>query len=330
LQLRRSFWDEISKNKRATFFLVLVMCLLLAAVAGGLVYYWAPEYWWLGSASAFFVALMYIAFFPKAGADWVLGISQARPALPNEQRVLLNVTHEMAIAAGVPVPRVYVIDDSAPNAFATGWNPSQGTICITTGLLRKLDRNELQGVIAHEMSHIRNYDTRLMMTLSLTVGLIVLLRDFFFRMTWFGGRSRSRDRDSGGNPVVMVLIIVLMILAPILAVLLNMAVSRKREFLADATAAQLTRYPDGLADALQKIEDDQEALEAANRATAPMYIVNPLTKLGALGDTDLFGTHPSTQERIRRLRAMGLQMGSGPSERQMPPMPDIPQFRRSD
>jgi len=200
------------------------------------------------------------------------------------------------------MPQLYVIDDSAPNAFATGRDPQHGIVVVTTGLMDKLDRDELQGVVAHELAHIRNYDIRLMMMLSIIAGLIPMLADFLMRSMWYGGGRRRSDDDNGNAGNIMVLVgLVLAIIAPIFAMLLQMAVSRKREYMADATAAEMTRYPEGLARALEKISRDPEPLEVANRATAHLYISNPL-KGGAEAIGNLFSTHPPIKDRISRLR----------------------------
>jgi heat shock protein HtpX len=216
------------------------------------------------------------------------------------------VVEEMAIAAGVPMPKVYVIDDSAPNAFATGRDLKHGVICITSGLRHKLTRDELQGVIAHEMAHIANFDIRLMLLMAVLVGTVVMLADFFLQMLRFSGRGRSRGGGKGGGLVQLVIIVVavvLAILAPILAQIIQLAVSRQREYLADGTAVRLTRYPLGLANALRKIDRDPEVLEAANRGTAHLYIANPIKKFEARAKS-MFASHPPIKERIQRLEAL--------------------------
>src|ERR671933_2672104 len=208
----------------------------------------------------------------------------------------------MAIAAGLPMPKVYIIDDSAPNAFATGRDPQHASVAVTSGLLEKLDRDELQGVIAHEMSHVGNFDIRYAMLVGVLVGTTVLISDFFLRGLWFGG---GRRREGGGQAqlIILVIAIALAILAPLLARLIQLSISRQREFLADASAVQLTRNPKGLADALQKISGDREVLEAANRATAHLYIVNPIKKFEKRSK-GLFSTHPPIEQRIQILRAI--------------------------
>jgi len=322
--MRTTFWNEIAANKRSSAFLSFLMTLLLAGVGAAGSYLIDPELWPFGAGIAFVIGVMLWIYTATSGHKAVLAISGARQATHEENQVVVNVAHEMSIAAGIPMPEVYVIEDSAPNAFATGMGPKNGVICVTTGLLDKLNRDELQGVVAHEMGHIRNYDIRLMTTMALTVGAIVLLRDFFVRVNW-NGRGRRRGGKDGGQAIVMVIARGFIILAPIFAMLLNMAISRKREFLADASAAQFTRYPDALADALEKIAADPEELEAANNATAPMYIINPIAKLSAHEVSNLFSTHPATAERVRRLRQMGMGPVSEP-----PAMPEIPMQRLDD
>jgi heat shock protein HtpX len=221
---------------------------------------------------------------------------------------LLNIVQELAIAANIPMPRVFVIDDTAPNAFATGRDPKHASIAITTGLLQKLDREELQGVIGHELAHVRNYDIRFTLLVGVLVGSIALIADFFLRFTfWGGGRSSSRDRNGGGGGglqiIVFVLAIVLALLAPVFARMVQLAVSRQREYLADSSSVELTRNPYGLQRALAKIAQDTEPLEVANRATQHLYIVNPIKKFEARA-AGLMSTHPPVVERVNRLREL--------------------------
>jgi len=301
--MRKSLPEQIAANKRASFFLSILLVLLLSALGTSIVGAYSPKSWPIGLAGSLLLAIGATLYTRYRGAQAVLALSGAREATDQEDRVLRNVTEEMALASGLPMPKIYVIDDGAPNAFATGSDPQHGIICVTTGLLNKLNRDELQGVVAHELAHIRNFDIRFMTTIALVAGLIPLLAEGFMRMQWYGGmgRRRSSDSDSGGNPlqvVFFIVAIVLSILAPICAKLLEMAVSRQREYLADATGAEMTRYPEGLANALHKIANDPDQLEAANQATQHMYIINPRHLMGADG---LFSSHPPTQERIRRL-----------------------------
>jgi heat shock protein HtpX len=214
------------------------------------------------------------------------------------------VVQEMALAAGVPMPKVYVIEDSAPNAFATGRDPNHASVAITSGLLQKLDREELQGVLGHELSHVRNFDIRFGLLVAVLVGSIALLADMFLRFTWFGGGRSRNDRNGGGAAaIVFVLAIVLAILAPIFARLVQLAVSRQREYLADASSVELTRNPHGIERALAKIAADQDVLEVANRATAHLYFTNPIKKFEARASS-IFSTHPPIVDRINRLRQL--------------------------
>jgi heat shock protein HtpX len=299
--MKRTLQEQIAANRRGSIVLVAMLIVILAALGTVIVGVYEPNYWYFGTAGATALGAIMALVARTGGPGIVLGLSRAREATHIEDQVLSNVVEEMAIAAGLPKPKIYVIDDAAPNAFATGKDPENGVIAVTTGLLNKLDRDELQGVVAHEMAHIRNYDIRFMTMVALIAGLIPLLSDFFLRMQWFGG-GRRRDDDRESNQLAMIFQIVgiiLAILAPLFALMLEMAVSRKREFLADATAAELTRYPEGLASALRKIAMDPDPLEVANRATQHMYIVNPLKLSG--GGSNLFSTHPATEERIRAL-----------------------------
>lgn len=236
----------------------------------------------------------------------VLGISGARKASPYEDKIFTQVADNLCIGAGIPKPKLYVIEDTAPNAFATGRNPDNAVVCVTTGLLDKLNRTELEGVVAHELTHIKNYDIRLMSLVSVMVGMVALLGDWFLRSMWWGGRDRDRDSGSFGA-VIMLLGIVFAILSPIIATLIQLAISRRREFMADAGAVEITRQPEGLINALQKIASDHEPLEAANKATAHMYIVSPFkgkAQTAVSTFAGLFNTHPPMPERIKALREM--------------------------
>lgn len=293
-------YQQIAANRRNSFlliFLFVVFFLFLGWVFGK-----AYNAGGVGIGIALLVAMFIslITFF--YGDKMVLGISHARPVDPKENPYLANVVEEIAIAAGVPAPKAYIIDDSAPNAFATGRDPKNSSIAVTTGLLQKMNRLELEGVIAHEMSHIKNYDIRYSMLVVILVGTIVLLSDWMGRSFFYGGRRGRRGGGAGGG-IFVLLALVLAILAPLVAQLIRFAISRQREYLADANGALLTRYPEGLASALEKISKDTEPLEVANKATAHLYIINPLldhrNKLN-----DLFSTHPPVEERIKRLRSM--------------------------
>ena len=237
----------------------------------------------------------------------VLTISRARPALRNRDFEFYTVAENLSIASGIPKPKLYVIEDSAPNAFATGRDPEHAVICATTGLLQKLDRTELEGVIGHEMSHIKNYDSRLMSVVAVLVGTVALLGDWLIRIRWFGGRD---DSDKEGNQlgiIMMVIGILFAILSPIVAQLIQLAISRRREFLADSGIVSITRQPNGLISALEKISSDTEPLEAANKATAHFYIINPFkgkTKSAVSRFSNLFNTHPPVDERIKALQQM--------------------------
>jgi heat shock protein HtpX len=241
-----------------------------------------------------------------AGDSLVLTVSGAREVDEAVAPQLMNVVRELAIAANVPMPRVYVIDDTAPNAFATGRDPKHASIAITTGLLEKLDREELQGVIAHELSHVRNFDIRFSLIVGVMVGTIAILADFFLRFTFWGG-GRGRDRDSGGGggaqAVVFIVAIVLAVLAPLISRFIQLAVNRQREYLADASAVELSRNPYGLERALAKIAGDPEVLEVANRGTQHMYFTNPIKKFEERS-SGLMSTHPPIIERINRLREL--------------------------
>lgn len=236
----------------------------------------------------------------------VLAVSDAHEIDKNDPqgRQIYRLVENLCITAGLPLPKIYIINDSAPNAFATGRNPEKAVIALTTGIIAKLEKSELEGVIAHELSHIGNRDILLGTVVTVLVGFIALLSDWFMRWTWFGGRKRDSNENSQLQLIFFILAIVLAILAPIAATLMQLAISRKREFLADADGALLTRYPEGLARALEKISSDREDLEVANKATAHMYIVNPLKGKRGMGMAKFFMTHPPVEERISRLRGL--------------------------
>jgi len=236
----------------------------------------------------------------------VLGISGARPADRRMDFNFFTVTENLALGAGLPKPKLYVIEDSAPNAFATGRDPEHAVICATTGLLEKLDRTELEGVMGHELTHVKNYDTRLMSVVAVLVGTVALLGDWFLRMRWYSGRDNNRNSEQLGA-IFMLLGIVFALLSPIIANIIKLAISRKREFIADAGSVAITRQPQGLISALQKITQDHEPLEVANKATAHLYIENPFKnkiRSKASWFSNLFNTHPPMEERIKVLENM--------------------------
>ena len=233
----------------------------------------------------------------------VLSINRAHPATPEEYEKLNNILDGLMVSSGLNHrPRLYVMDDPQPNAFATGRNPENSVICVTTGLLEKMDYYELEGVVAHELSHIKNYDIRLSAVVSVMVGFIVILADWVSRALFWG---RGRDDDNRGNPILMLIGLICLILAPIFGQLMQLALSRRREYLADASAVELTRNPDGLISALQKLDADPNELKTANNSTAHMYIVSPFkanARDGKKRKTSLFSTHPSIQDRIEAIR----------------------------
>lgn len=322
-----TFRDDIAANKRASVVLVVCFVLFVAAIAVILAIAFismsTQNATWAEVQSGVIAGLVaaVIAFFICSlayfnGSSLVLGVSGARPLQPGEDPELYHVVEEMAIAANVPMPQVYLIDDTAMNAFATGRDPAHGIVAITTGLRYRLNRDELQGVIAHEMGHIRNYDIRLMLLLAVLIGVIVMLSDFFWRAlrtgAHWGGTSRHRTSSDGSSKkdgaaifiaIMVVLAFILSILAPILAQIIQLAVSRKREYLADASAVEFTRNPSGLIGALRKLSRDTEVLETANRGTAHMYIVNPIRQFSALSSS-MFSSHPPIEDRIKRLESL--------------------------
>jgi len=298
-----TFRDRIGVNRRNSVFLILVFLVFVVVLGYVIGYAWIgdPVGALFGLVIAFALGTIggLVSYF--AGDKMVLAASRAKEITHEDAPRLFNVVEEMTIAGGLPMPKVYIIQDTAPNAFATGRDPEHASVAVTSGLLDKLNRDELQGVMAHEMAHVGNYDIRYAMLVGILVGTTVLISDFFLRGLWFGG---GRSREGGYVQVIMMVVAILLaILAPLFARLLQMSISRQREYLADATAVRLTRNPDGLADALQKISGDREVLEVANRATAHLYIVNPVKGFEKRAK-GLFSTHPPIQERISLLRAM--------------------------
>ena len=297
-------YEQIASNKRRSFLLVFFFLALIFLLA------WLFEQI-VGMGTEGLIFAVILAVGMTVGSYYysdkvVLAMSKARPVTKQEFPYLYNVVEGLTIAAGLPPPHCYVIDDTAPNAFATGRNPKNSVIVVTTGLLDKLNRVELEGVIAHEMSHIKNYDVLLQTLVVVMVGVVALLSDWMRRSFWWGGgrrRGSDKGKGSGGAAIILALALIMAILSPLIAQLIRFAVSRKREFLADANGAMLTRYPPGLASALRKISADTEPLEAANKATAHLYIVNPLKDIRGPVNR-LFSTHPPIEERIAALEKM--------------------------
>lgn len=306
-------YEAVAANKRKSS-LVLIFFIAFVAVA---IYFIAQAFsvymgYEPGGLGIVGIALIISGFMSFGGYYFsdkiVLKISRARPANRKRDFQFYTVAENLSIAAGIPKPRLYVINDSAPNAFATGRDPDHAVVVATTGLLSKLTRTELEGVVAHELSHVRNYDIRLMSIVAVLVGMVALLGDFFIRMNFYGRGGRRDSRKGGQIAAVMLLVgILFALLSPIIANLIKLAISRRREFLADAGSVGLTRQPSGLISALKKISTDHEPLEAANKATAHLYIANPFKDKakGAVGwFSKMFNTHPSMSERLAALKKM--------------------------
>ena len=293
-------FEDIKKNKIKSWFIVLLFLAFIAVI----VYYICMA---LDLGELSIIIAIIFAIVSTWGSYYysdkiVLKLNNARPATREEDLKLVNILDSLVISAGLQEkPQLYVVEDAQPNAFATGRNPKHAVICVTTGLLEKLDYYELEGVLAHEMSHIKNYDILLSAVVSVMVGFVVILSDWFTRISFYGGRrGRDRDNNNNGNAIIMLIGLIFLILAPIFGQLMQLAVSRKREFLADATAIEFTRNPDGLISALEKISADPNELKVANKATENMYIANPFRNKKK--SSDLWSTHPSTEARIEALR----------------------------
>jgi heat shock protein HtpX len=294
-----TLYTQSEKNTNKTYFYITGFILLIIGIG------WLLSYLY-DNAVILYIALgfsLIASFYSYWNSDKiVLRLTKAKPADEKEYRDLHRLAENLAISNGLPKPRLYILEDRQPNAFATGRNPEHGVIAVTTGLLERLDRKELEAVLAHELSHIGNNDILISSIVVVLVGTVVLIADFFFRMAFFGRMGGSRDK---GGLVVLVGAIVFMILAPILAQLMKLAISRKREYLADSTAALTTRYPEGLASALEKISEDPNQLKTANDATAHLFFVSPFRgKEQNSWFRKLFMTHPPVEDRIRALRSL--------------------------
>lgn len=291
-------FEDIKRNKMKSWFIILLFLAFIAVI----VYYICMA---LDLGKTSIVIAMIFAIISTWGSYFysdriVLSLNKARPATKEENQKLVNILDSLVVSSVLPAtPKLYIVEDSQPNAFATGRNPEHAVICVTTGLLDKLEYYELEGVLAHEMSHIKNYDILLSAVVSVMVGFVVILSDWFTRITFWGG-PRKRDDDDNGNPILMFIGLIFLILAPIFGQLMQLAISRKREFLADATAVEFTRNPDGLISALLKISGDPNELKVANNATENMYIVNPFR--GKKSSSSLWSTHPSIEDRVEALR----------------------------
>lgn len=315
-QERVLIWDRIDANKWRTVLLILgfvVFTALFFAAVGTVISFYvgvSPDVnptltLQIAVATALVATAVGVMMYYAATAT-VLAISGAHEVTKTEEPELYRVVENLSIGSGLPMPKVWVIEDSAPNAFATGRDPERAHVAATRGLIDKLEKRELEAVMAHEMSHIGNYDIRIMTTVAVVVGLMALLTDIMLRFTWYGTGARQSNRSKGGGAIALVILavaIVFIVLSPFIASAMRFALSRQREYLADASGALLCRNPDALADALEKISADPEPLEAANKATAHLYIENPLKEHRSFLNS-LFSTHPPVEERIRLLRAM--------------------------
>jgi heat shock protein HtpX len=297
-----TLYNQADKNTRLTW--IYITGFLVFVIGVGYVFAGA-----MGNSAILYGAVIFSVAMSFASYWWsdkiVLAMSSAKEVKHEDNPQIYHLVENLCITAGLPVPKIYIIEDTAMNAFATGRDPEHGVICLTTGIIDRLEKIELEGVIAHELSHIGNRDILLSTVVVILVGFVTLLADWFRHWAFWGGKSR--DNDSGGGQLRMILIIVaiiLSILAPIAAILMQLAISRRREFLADADGALLTRYPEGLAKALEKISTDMEPLEAANRATAHLFIANPFKGKKML---NFFMTHPPIEERIKSLRGMNVE-----------------------
>ncbi len=292
-----TLYNQADKNTRLTW--IYISGFLVFVIGVGYVFASA-----MGNSAILYGAVIFSVLMSIGSYWWsdkiVLAMSGAKELNHDNNREVYHLVENLCITAGLPMPKIYVIEDTAMNAFATGRDPKHGVLCFTTGIIASLEKTELEGVIAHELSHIGNRDILLSTVVVILVGFVALMADWFRHWAFWGGKSRSNDSENGQLRLILIIVaVVLSILAPIAAVLMQLAISRKREFLADASGALLTRYPEGLAKALEKISKDSEPLEAANRATAHLYIANPFKGKKVM---KLFMTHPPIEERIKALR----------------------------
>lgn len=292
-------YSQIDANKRKTWLLVAIFIALISLLGYFLDYMTDSGNSLLVMAIIISIITSLFGYF--SGDKVALLTAGAKKITENDNPYVYRLVENLCITAGVPTPKVHIIEDDAINAFATGRDPKHASIALTTGAIRKLENEELEGVIAHELSHIKNYDIRLMTIVIILVGIIALISDMFLRLTFFGGQKK--DSDKGGNPLLLIIGLVLIILSPLIAQLIKLAVSRKREYLADASGSLLTRYPEGLARALEKIKNDPAVLRRANNATAHLYISSPFSGTKKFL-ANAFSTHPPIEDRISKLRSM--------------------------
>src|SRR6056297_37473 len=292
-------YKQIDSNKRNSLILVVVFFAVLLGVGFVFDYFYGSDhvpYIGLIIALGFSVVMTLVSFFK--GDKIALASSGAKPIKKQDNSYFYNMVENLCITAGLPMPKLYIMEESSINAFATGRKPELASIAVTRGAIEKLENEELEGVLAHELSHIGNYDIRFMTLMAVLVGSIAILADLFFRISLFGGRSRD---NKSGHPIVMIVGVIFIILSPIVAQLIKLAISRRREYLADASGALLTRYPDGLAGALEKISQDSSRMKRASKATAHLFIASPFSKKKI---KSAFSTHPPIEERIKKLRNM--------------------------
>jgi len=298
LEPGKSFFDEINANKRNSVLLMGCVCALVLFLCLVLGYIWGIGLY--GLFLGLIIGTIYMAISYFYGSNIVLALSGAKPLKKKDDPYLFHLVEGLALAAQVPKPEVYIVKDPAMNAFATGRDPEHSAIVVTSGLRKNLNRSELEGVVAHEMSHIANYDIRFMMLTIVMVGLVGFLSEIILRTFIWGGRGRRSGGGGSGGALIMILGIVLAVLAPLIALMVRFAISRQREYLADATAVKLTRYPDGLKHALEKIKKNYKPVQRATDTTAPMYFADPIGKKMA----GLFSTHPPIEDRIKRLSSL--------------------------